>query len=152
MKHIQAAVAAYLEQESGVRAVEEGSRCREYPLLAVTVREDGTTLLDGGRQAEHRYAVTVTAASDRDREHATELLAALVPPLLRGIPARLPDAEGTQRRRVLHPLGIAAEEDKLTFDLSLCQPLPKVQTESEPAGFMERLHLVSPPVLGVGNP
>lgn len=56
----------------------------EYPLLAVSVREDGTVLVDGGRQAEHTYRVTVSAASDRERDGNTALLSSLTPVLLRG--------------------------------------------------------------------
>ena len=69
MKAIQDAVTAYLQKATGVRAIAHRTRVAgEYPLLAVAVREDGTVLVDGGRQAEHTYRVTVTAASDRDRE------------------------------------------------------------------------------------
>ena len=53
MKAIQNSVAAYLQACTGVRTVADRTRARgEYPLLAVSVREDGTVLVDGGRQAE----------------------------------------------------------------------------------------------------
>ena len=60
MKAVQDSVAAYLQACTGVRTVADRTRARgEYPLLAVSVREDGTVLVDGGRQAEHTYRVTV---------------------------------------------------------------------------------------------
>ena len=72
MKAVQDSVAAYLQESTGVRTVADRTRARgEYPLLAVSVREDGTVLVDGGRQAEHTYRVTVSAASDREREGNT---------------------------------------------------------------------------------
>ena len=95
MKAIQDAVTAYLQKATGVRTVADRTRVAgEYPLLAVAVREDGTVLVDGGRQAEHTYRVTVTAASDRNRDGNTALLASLAPHLLRGVP---------MGDRVLHP-------------------------------------------------
>ena len=43
MKAIQDSVAAYLQACTGVRTVADRTRARgEYPLLAVSVREDGT--------------------------------------------------------------------------------------------------------------
>ena len=43
MKAVQASVAAYLQACTGVRTVADRTRVRgEYPLLAVSVREDGT--------------------------------------------------------------------------------------------------------------
>ena len=81
------AVAAYLNDAAKTTAVAKRTRAAGvYPLLAVSVREEGTVLVDGGRQAEHTYRVTVTAASDRHREGATALLSGLVPALLRGVP------------------------------------------------------------------
>lgn len=135
MRDIQEAVRACLEERSGVRAVSDRSRCREYPLLAVSVREGGTVLLDGGRQAEHTYLVTVTAASDRDREGNTPLLSELVPLLLRGVP--LENGEG----RVLHPLDIRTEGEKLTFSVSLCRRLPEKTGGAGEPGRMETLHM-----------
>ena len=42
MKAIQDSVAAYLQESTGVRTVADRTRARgEYPLLAVSVREDG---------------------------------------------------------------------------------------------------------------
>lgn len=142
MDHICAAVAAYLQEETGICAVEEGTRCPGvYPLLAVRVSADGTTLLDGGRQAERTYTVTVTAASDRDREGATALLSALVPVLLRGVPAALAEADGREVGRTLHPLGIKTEGDKLTFSLKICVALPKKKAPQGDPGIMETLHM-----------
>lgn len=138
MNVIQEAVRAYLEKASGVKTVSDRTRVRgEYPLLAVSVREDGTVLIDGGRQAEHTYQVTVTAVSDRDREGNTALLAGLPVVLLRGIPM-----ERDGERRTLHPLGVQTEGEELTFTLVLCVPVPPVPKggQTEP-GIMETLHM-----------
>ena len=119
MKAIQDAVRLYLQKTTGVRAVADRTRVAgEYPLLAVAVREDGTVLVDGGRQAEHTYRVTVTAASDRNRDGNTALLASLAPCLLRGVP---------MGDRVLHPLDVKTEGEELTFSLELCVPLPEAE-------------------------
>ena len=137
MRAIQEAVAACLQERTGVKTVLDRALCRVYPMLAVSVREDGTTLLAGGKQAEHKYLVTVTAASDRDRAGNTELLASLPPVLLRGIPM---EREGEVR--VLHPLNICTEGEELTFVLALCVPVPQPLKpgETEP-GIMEVLHM-----------
>jgi len=137
MKHIQEAVAAYLEQETGIHTVCDRTRVRgEYPLLAVDVAEKGTVLLAGGRQAEHTYAVTVTAISDREREGNTALLSGLTPVLLRGVP--METAEGG---RILHPLDIRTEGEELTFQLELCVGLNHLSGEGEAAAeAMQTLH------------
>ena len=134
MKAIQDAVRLYLERATGVRAVADRTRVAgEYPLLAVAVREDGTVLMDGGRQAEHTYRVTVTACSDRNRDGNTALLATLAPHLLRGVP---------MGDRVLHPLDVKTEGEELTFSLELCVPLPEPEKPgTEPPGVMANLHL-----------
>ena len=134
MKAIQDAVRLYLQKTTGVRAVADRTRVAgEYPLLAVAVREDGTVLVDGGRQAEHTYRVTVTAASDRNRDGNTALLASLAPCLLRGVP---------MGDRVLHPLDVKIEGEELTFSLEQCVPLPAAERPgTEPPGVMENLHL-----------
>ena len=125
MKAIQDAVTAYLQKAAGVRTVAARTRIAgEYPLLAVAVREDGTVLVDGGRQAEHTYRVTVTAASDRNRDGNTALLASLVPLLLRGVP---------MGDRVLHPLEVKTEGEELTFSLELCVPVPPDESAGEAA-------------------
>ena len=134
MKAIQDAVRLYLERATGVRAVADRTRVAgEYPLLAVAVREDGTVLVDGGRQAEHTYRVTVTACSDRNRDGNTDLLASLPPVLLRGVP---------MGDRTLHPLDIRTEGEELTFSLVLCVPVPPAEKpgQTEP-GMMETLRL-----------
>lgn len=137
MTDIREAVRAWLEERSGVPAVSDRSLCRSYPMLAVSVREGGTVLVDGGKQAEHRYLVTVTAASDRDRAENAALLSRLVPPLLRGVPLR--NGEG----RVLHPLDVKTEGEALTFSVVLCRRLPEPEAppgETGP-GLMETLHV-----------
>lgn len=134
MKAIQDAVTAYLQKATGVRTVADKTRVAgEYPLLAVAVREDGTVLVDGGRQAEHTYRVTVTAASDRNRDGNTALLASLVPYLLRGVP---------MGSRTLHPLDVKTEGEELIFSLELCVPLPEPEKPgTEPPGIMQTLNL-----------
>ena len=134
MKAIQDAVTAYLETATGVRTVADRMRAPGvYPLLAVAVREDGTVLVDGGRQAEHTYRVTVTACSDRNRDGNTDLLASLPPVLLRGVP---------MGARTLHPLDIKTEGEELTFSLVLCVPVPLAQKPGQPEpGVMASLHL-----------
>ena len=134
MKAIQDAVTAYLQKVTGVRTVADRTRVAgEYPLLAVSVREDGTVLVDGGRQAEHTYRVTVTAASDRNRDGNTALLASMPPVLLRGVP---------MGERTLHPLEVKTEGEELTFSLVLCVPVPPAEKpgQTEP-GVMETLRL-----------
>lgn len=133
MKAIQDAVRLYLQKAMGIRTVADRTRVAgEYPLLAVAVREDGTVLVDGGRQAEHTYLVTVTACSDRNRDGNTALLSSLTPCLLRGIP---------MGDRVLHPLEIKTEGEALTFSLELCVPLPEPEKPGmEPPGVMETLN------------
>ena len=130
MKAIQDAVRLYLERAKGVRAVADRTR------VAVAVREDGTVLVDGGRQAEHTYRVTVTACSDRNRDGNTALLSALTPCLLRGVP--METAGGS---RVLHPLDVRTEGEELTFSLELCVPVPPDDSFSEAAdAYMETLN------------
>ena len=129
MKAIQDAVRAYLERATGVRAVADRTRAAGvYPLLAVAVREDGTVLVDGGRQAEHTYRVTVTAASDRNRDGNTALLSSLAPCLLRGVPMETADGS-----RTLHPLDVKTEGEELTFSLELCVALPEDESGGEAA-------------------
>ena len=138
MKQIQEGVRAWLELATGLKTVCDRTRVRgEYPLLAVSVREDGTVLIDGGRQAEHTYHVTVTAISDRDREGNTALLAGLPVVLLRGIPMEL-DGE----KRTMHPLGITTKGEELTFSLTLCVPVPPLpKPDQADPGIMQTLHL-----------
>ena len=138
MKAIQDAVTAYLQKATGVRTVADKTRVAgEYPLLAVAVREDGTVLVDGGRQAEHTYRVTVTACSDRNRDGNTALLTSLAPCLLRGVPMETEDGN-----RTLHPLDIKTEGEELTFSLELCVPVPPDESAGEAATeHMGTLHL-----------
>ena len=132
MNWIQEAVRAYLEKATGVRTVADRTRMPGvYPLLAVAVREDGTVLVDGGRQAEHTYRVTVTACSDRGRDGNTALLASLVPVLLRGVP---------MGERTLHPLDIKTKGEELAFSVVLCTVLPDCGS-AETAERMERLRM-----------
>lgn len=138
MKAIQDAVTAYLQKATGVRAIADRTRVAgEYPLLAVAVREDGTVLVDGGRQAEHTYRVTVTACSDRNRDGNTALLSSLAPCLLRGVPM-----ETENGSRTLHPLDVKTEGEELTFSLELCVPVPPEDSSGEAATeHMGTLHL-----------
>ena len=125
MNAIQNAVKAYLERVTGIRTVADRTRVPGvYPLLAVAVRENGTVLVDGGRQAEHTYRVTVTACSDRNRDGNTALLSSLAPCLLRGIP---------MGDRVLHPLDVKTEGEELTFSPELCVPVPGDDSAGEAA-------------------
>ena len=129
MKAIQDDVTAYLKKATGVRAMADRTRVAgEYPLLAVAVREDGTVLVDGGRQAEHTYRVTVTACSDRNRDGNTALLSSLAPCLLRGVPM-----ETENGSRTLHPLDVKTEGEELTFSLELCVPVPGDDSAGEAA-------------------
>lgn len=141
MKHIQNAVRTYLEQVTGVPTAADRTRVPGvYPMLAVCVRENGTVLLAGGALAEHRYQVTVTALSDREREENTALLAALPVHLLRGVP--MESGEGT---RVLHPLQITTEGEELTFSVELCVPVPPLAAgQAGEASPMETLSLEFP--------
>lgn len=138
MNEIQSAVAAYLQEKTGVRAVEQRSRASGYPLLAVTARENGTVVLDGGRQVEHAYAVTVTAASDREREEADSLLAQVTAALLRGVPFAPGEGGGD---RVLHPTDIRTEGDTLTCAVSICRLLPRTVPGETPPELMENIHM-----------
>ena len=100
-------------------------------------RQPNTVLLDGGRQAEHSYTVTVTAASDRTRERETDLLSLLPDALLRGIHMK----QGTEER-ILHPSDIRREGEAVTFSLTLCVPVPPLPDSRPPAtDTMETLHL-----------
>lgn len=132
MKAIQRAVADCLREGTGLPVAEDRSRCRQYPMLAVGVRSEGTVVIDGGRQAERSYLVTVTAVSDRGREENTALLSGLVPLLLEGVP---------MGERTLHPLDVKTEGEALSFLLTLCvalprKPKPNAGTE---LGVMEKL-------------
>jgi len=136
MKNIQEAVAAFLEQETGIRTVCDRTEVKGlYPLLAVAVAEKGTVLLSGGKQAEHTYEVAVTAAADREREGNSALLSGLTPVLLGGIPM-----VRAGERRILHPLRIRTGEDKLTFQLELCVALADAHGAGGAAEPMETLH------------
>lgn len=85
------------------------------------------------RQAEHTYRVTVSAASDREREVNTALLSSLTPVLLRGVP---------MGERTLHPLELKTEGETLTFTVELCVPLPQPEKPGmEPPGRMATLNL-----------
>lgn len=137
MKDIQNAVAVYLQAETDIRAVADRTRCREYPVLAVAVEQNGAVLLHGGKLADCAYTVRVTAISDRERSGETQLISALCAPLLRGIPAVL---DGQQR--TLHPLCIRTEGEEVRFDLSICRPVPAPQGgEAGAEDTMETLHV-----------
>lgn len=142
MNHIQDAVCAFLEEQTKIRTVRAGEhRAGKYPAFAVGIREEGTVLTAGGKQAEHSYLVTVTAAPDRERTGETAALAALVPVLLRGIPLTVPATKQSGAvRRVLSPLGIETEGDTLRFTLRLSAPIPSEQGGGEAADTMQVLH------------
>ena len=123
MKQIQNAVMAHLQAQIGIPAVADRSRCRVYPLLAVSVREGDTVLLAGGKLAEHIYEVEIQAFSDRERDEESALLDALVPPLLRGVP---------MGDRMLHPEHIRTEEERLRFSLTVCRTVPVPEDAAEP--------------------
>lgn len=138
MNHIQDAVCAYLEAQTTIKTVRAGEHCAgKYPVLAVDIREEKTLLCAGGKQAEHTYVVTVTAAPNRERAGETAALAALVPVLLRGVPMVLTQGEKTVSR-VLSPQGIKTEGDELSFHLKLSVPVPP--KGSEGADLMQTLH------------
>ena len=129
MKAMQEAVVAHLQRETGIHTVcDRSTVAGEYPLLTVEIREQGTTLLAGGQLAEHCYAVTVTALSDRERQGNTALLSDLVPVLLRGVPMETPEGG-----RMLRPLDIRTEEEALTFKLDVCAVLPHLLPDGERA-------------------
>lgn len=115
MKTMQTAVAQYLQQATGIRAVQERSKAAGYPVLTVSAEETGAVLLAGGAQCEHSYQITVHAVSDRERDGKTQLLSRLISALTHGIPM------GT---RVLHPLDIKTQGDALTFAVTLCVAVP----------------------------
>lgn len=133
MKCIQKAVADCLRERTGLSVTEDRGHCRQYPMLAVAVRSGGTVVIDGGRQAERSYLVTVTAVSDRGREENTALLSGLVPLLLAGVP---------MGERTLHPLDVKTEGEELTFSLTLCVPLPQKRKPNAGTelGMMETLY------------
>ena len=138
MREIGEAVRAYLEGASGVKTVCAPARAPGvYPIQTVEVSEEGTVLGAGGTQAAHTYRVTVTAAHDRTRSDGKALLGALVPALLRGIPAVLPCPGGTERR-VLAPQAIEADGDTLRFRLTLwrCVPRPAGAGAAENMGAL----------------
>ena len=139
MTAIQEAVRAWLETKTGIPAVSDRSRHRQYPMLAVSVREGGAVLVDGGRQAEHAYEITVSVAPDRDRDGDTDLLARLIPLLLRGLP--MVDSAG--QRRWLHPLNVRTEDGELRCSIPLCLrlPEPEVPPGGPDLGWMESLHV-----------
>ena len=145
MEAIQKAVTAYLQRATGVPTVAERTRVVDrYPLLAVAVNSEGTVLVDGGRQAEHSYRVTVTAAADRQREGNTALLGKVAACLLRGVPMVLPTETGGRGpvRRVLHPLEVKTEGEALTFSVELCVPVPPEEQGTVPeAELMGELEL-----------
>ncbi len=137
MNHIQDAVCAYLEAQTAIKTVRAGEhRAGQYGVLAVGVREKGTVLCAGGRQAEHSYLVTVTAAPDRCRSGETAALAALVPVLLRGVPMTVPGGG----KRMLSPLELETEGDRLRFTLRLCVPVPPEPGGGEASDRMQTLY------------
>lgn len=130
MTQIQQTIAQWLAGQLGVAAVAGNSPVQTYPLLAVTVEQVGATLVDGGRQVERQYTVTITAAADRDREGSDGLLTQLEALLQGGIP---------MGDRVLHPMEISTQGDKLCFTLVLCQVVPR--SSGADVDYMKVLHM-----------
>lgn len=139
MTGIQKAVAAYLEQETGIRTVCDRTRAAGvYPLLAVAVEQKKALLVAGGKLVEHTFQVTVTAASDRERQNTSALLTELTAHLLRGVP--LWGRNG--KYRILHPLDIRTRGEELLFTLEVCAVLPDPSgEEADSAQPMADLHL-----------
>ena len=135
MTAIQEAVAACLQERTGVHTVCGRSKLAEYPMLAVSVAEKSTVLVDGGRQAEKTFAVTVTAKADRTGDGNAALLAAVTQALPGGIPMTC-----GRERRVLHPLKCETEGNVLTFTVTVCVPV-EANLPSQPAPAMLTLHV-----------
>ena len=136
MREVQEAVRDYLQKQTKVHTVcAPAKHTGEYPLLAVEVQEAGTVVLAGGRQAERSFTVTVTAAQNRQRDDHGALLGSLLYPLLRGVPARIGGED-----RVLHPLHLKTEGDKLCFTLCLCAAIPPEEGSGTDAEPMQTLH------------
>lgn len=133
MTGIQQAVAAHLQARTGVRSVCGRSKMAEYPLLAVSVAETGTVLVDGGRQVEQSVAVTVTARADRTGDGNAALLAAAAQAVLGGIPM----TRGGEKR-VLHPLKCETDGETLTFAVTVCLPVEEQQPQ-QPSPAMQTL-------------
>lgn len=131
MTDIQQAVADWLGQKTGMRAVAGRAPAQAYPLLTVEAELEGSTPVDGGRQSEERFAVTITAAVDRDRAQSRALLALLARILPGGIP---------MDDRVLHPEAVSTQGDVLRFSLVLCRVCP-ASGGADAAQLMETLHL-----------
>ena len=145
MHHIQEAVRAYLQAESGIRTVCAPDRCAgHYPVLAVSICQEDAVLISGGQQALCGFLLTVTAADARERQGHTALLTSLMPILLRGIPMTVqPEQSGGGRvQRILSPRQVRAEGDKVSFRLELCLPVPPKKDGGAGAEQrMEQLHL-----------
>lgn len=147
MKSIQQAAAAYLARALGVTTAEERGKAAVYPLVTVSVREKGATVLCGGRQCEHTYLLTVRAADSRDREGACALLTEAAAALTAGVPY----TDETGADRVLHPAALSAEGDGLTCTVTVCRLTPGQSGGDSPAGNMETLHLTVESRRGAGG-
>ena len=130
MIQIQQAVAQWMGQKAGVKAVAGRSPVQDYPLITVEVELESATPVDGGKQCEERFSVTVTAAADRDRDQSRQRLANLARALPGGIP---------MDDRVLHPEMVSTKGDALRFSLALCRVCPTAG-EGEGTAPMEQLH------------
>ena len=130
MTQIQQAVAQWLGRQTGVKALAGRSPVQQYPMLTVEAELEGTTPMDGGRQCEERFSVTITAATDRDRDNSREMLSALALALPGGIP---------MDDRVLHPEEISTKGDTLQFFITLCRVRPLSNQQDAPQ-VMETLH------------
>lgn len=130
MIQIQQAVAQWLTQQTGIKAVAGRAPVQDYPLFAVEAELKSATPLDGGRQCEECFSVTVTAASDRDRDSSREILADLALALPGGIP---------MDDRVLRPEDVSTKGDTLQFFITLCRVRPLSNQQDAPQ-IMETLH------------
>ena len=135
MNSIHSAVIQYLHQKSGINTVPDRSLAHAYPVLVVSIQQLQATILAGGSQVEHTFHLSVSAIADRNRNQNSILIAAIIPLLFNGIPYIQ-----NNTARTLHPTNIQSKEEEISFDLSLCAPIPSKHLNSSP-DIMQNLHL-----------